>query len=341
MNLPSEVPGGKAPETLSASTAAAVIRDEIVRHGAITFQRFMELALYHPQHGYYRQPLAPIGKEGDYFTASQVQPVFGRLVRRYCERLADEHLPAMPRNVVELGPGRGEMANAFSTWNYRGFHAGSAPEIGQFHGVIYANELFDALPVRLARYWRGRYWERMVSLKHDVFTWSEREAVDKSIADYASRYGVPQEEGFEFELHQAAIELMSYLLGHAQRALLVFIDYGYTQREWKRFPQGTLMSYSRHQASPEVLLEPGARDITSHVPFTILMNEAAARGGELLRFETMAQALLYAGEQDEFAEALAAESPAASAALQQQLKLLLYGMGENFRVLVLRKNPHQ
>lgn len=297
----------------------------------------MEVALYHPQHGYYRQPLQPIGKQGDYFTASQVQPVFGRLVRTYCQRLADEHLPGMPRNLVELGPGRGEMAAAFTDWHYQGFHAGSAPAIGDFQGVIYANELFDALPVKVARYWRGRYWERMVTWKHSSFQWTEREAIDHSLQDYAVRYLVPQDENFEFEVHHAAIALLHYLLAHARRALLVFIDYGYTQREWKRFPSGTLMSYSRHQASPDVLAEPGLRDITSHVPFTILMNEAAEQGGELLRFESMAQALLFAGEADEFATALHAASPQEATLLQQQLKLLLYGMGENFRVLVLRK----
>ncbi len=330
-----------APATPSDSTkagsAADVLREEIARLGAIPFDRFMEVALYHPLHGYYQQPRQPIGKEGDYFTASQVQPVFGRLVRRYCELLATEHLPGTPKNVVELGPGRGEMAAAFADWNYQGFHAGSTPSIGDFEGVVYANELFDAMPVKVARYWRGRYWERMVTWKHGEFQWTEREAIDRSLASYATQHMVPQEEGFQFEVHHAATALLHYLMTHARRALFVFIDYGYTQREWKRFPSGTLMSYSRHQASPEVIAEPGTRDITSHVPFTILMNETAAHGGELLRFETMAQALLFAGEPDQFAEALQADHPQQALLLQQQLKLLLYGMGENFRVLVLRK----
>ncbi|MCU0226581.1 MAG: SAM-dependent methyltransferase [Bryobacterales bacterium] len=316
---------------------AQILREEIARSGAIPFDRFMDICLYHPGLGYYRQPRQPIGKDGDYFTASQVQPVFGRLVRRYCELLCAEYLPGSPRNLVELGPGRGEMASAFQGWQYKGFHAGAAPEVGGLEGVVYANELFDALPVKAVRYWRGRYWERMVTWKHGSFQWTEREALDRAFASYASSHMVPQDEGFHFEVHQSAIAMLHYLLTHVRKALLVFIDYGYTQREWKRFPEGTLMSYSRHQASPEVLAEPGMRDITSHVPFSILMNEAAAQGAELLRFETMAQALLYAGESDQFAEAIQADDPQQESLLRQQLKLLLYGMGENFRVLVLRK----
>ena len=57
-----------------------LIRDEILRGGPMPFRRFMELALYHPEYGYYRRARDPFGKEGDFYTAEQVQPVFGVLV---------------------------------------------------------------------------------------------------------------------------------------------------------------------------------------------------------------------------------------------------------------------
>jgi SAM-dependent MidA family methyltransferase len=69
------------------------------------------------------------------------------------------------------------------------------------------------------------------------------------------------------------------------------------------------MSYRRHQADEDVLADPGARDITAHVPFTALQEHGARLGLETVRFETLAQTLLAAGEPDQFAAALAASTP--------------------------------
>lgn len=332
-------------ESLSGTVheAALLLREEITRLGSISFDRFMEVALYHPVCGYYCQPEQPIGKRGDFFTASQVQPVFGRLIRSYCERLRAQHLPGLPDAITEVGPGRGEMAQSFQDWSYRGIHAGAALQLDGFQGIVFANELFDALPVKLARVREGRYLERRVSLEGEAFCWVDEQDESGAIASYAELHKVPHQEVFEFEIHAQSVTLLREMLGQMESGLLIFIDYGYTEREWKRFPAGTLMSYRRHQAAPDVLNQPGRSDITSHVPFTILMNEARACGAELLRFESMAQALLFAGETDEFSAALRVpdslmeQEAKHTSLLRQQLKLLLYGMGENFRVLALRK----
>jgi SAM-dependent MidA family methyltransferase len=313
----------------------SLLRAEIAQAGSIGFDRFMELALYHPQHGYYCQPKPPIGKHGDFFTASQVQPVFGRLMKRYCERLLADFMPGLPQHLCELGPGHGEMRDAFKGWQYRACLAGEQPELHDFHGVIFANEVFDALPVRVARIQHKQAFEQRVAFHEDAFCWSDAQAPCPLLSDYARRFQVPSEETLVFEAHEQGLQLLATLLRQVRRGLLVFIDYGYTTREWKRFPEGTLMSYRHHQASPDVLAEPGSYDITSHVPFTVLMAEAEAAGARVLRFERLAQALLFAGEADHFASALDAQEPRHRMLLQQQLKLLLYGMGESFRVLVI------
>jgi len=56
------------------------IRGEIERDGPIPFARFMELALYHPEHGYYASGRASIGRRGDFFTNVSVGPLFGKLL---------------------------------------------------------------------------------------------------------------------------------------------------------------------------------------------------------------------------------------------------------------------
>jgi SAM-dependent MidA family methyltransferase len=139
------------------------------------------------------------------------------------------------------------------------------------------------------------------------------------------------------EVNLEARRVIGEIAARMERGWVLAIDYGYTAREMVRFPQGTLMSYRRHQALEDVLAEPGERDITAHVNFTALSGHAAEAGFEIVRFERMAQLLLDAGEGDGFQEALRAGDEREALRLRMQLKTLLYGMGETFRALVARK----
>ena len=82
------------------------IVDLINKRGKITFADFMELALYHPEHGYYTSGKEKIGKKGDYYTSSDVHPVFGELIARQLEQMW--RLMGKGRfTVVEMGAGKG------------------------------------------------------------------------------------------------------------------------------------------------------------------------------------------------------------------------------------------
>ena len=89
----------------------AILREEIARSGPISFHRFMDAALYDPTHGYYRQPRDPFGKDGDFFTAEQLQPVFGILIAARIRMLYRDMGEPSDFTVVELGPGRGKWWN--------------------------------------------------------------------------------------------------------------------------------------------------------------------------------------------------------------------------------------
>ena len=89
--------------------------DEIRSSGPLTFARYMELALYHPEFGYYRQR-DPFGKAGDFYTAEQLQPVFGQLMATFVEQLTESSGAASPFEVLELGAGRREMADALQAF---------------------------------------------------------------------------------------------------------------------------------------------------------------------------------------------------------------------------------
>jgi SAM-dependent MidA family methyltransferase len=316
----------------------ALFRDEIERGGPLPFRRFMELALYHPEYGYYRQPRDPFGKHGDYYTAEQLQPVFGILVARRVRGLYEELGRPADFTVVELGAGRGEMAEAFSEFRYVPVDAGRGVMPQRFTGIVLANEFFDALPVEAAVRRGSGFLEMRVAWKEGRFVWVEGGPVSAEAGDYLRRYSPPREEGELVEINLEALAWIDRIAAALERGYLLAIDYGYTAREGVRFPQGTLMSYRRHTALEDVLAEPGERDITAHVNFTALEERARSAGLAPVRFETLARMLLEAGEPDGFASALASNSAAEEIRRRLLLKTLLFDMGETFRVLLARKS---
>jgi SAM-dependent MidA family methyltransferase len=319
------------------TAAGELLAAEIRREGSVSFRRFMEVALYHPEHGYYRRPRDPFGKAGDFFTAEQVQPVFGTLMAARIRQLYRAMGEPPGFTVVELGAGRGEMAEALAEWRYVpvDIDLGAVPET--FDGVVFCNEFFDALPVDAAVFTGGVFRERRVALAGDGFVWHDGGAADPAVERFLRRWFPPPEEGRCYEANLGALQWMERL-GRALRSGYLFtIDYGFTRRESVRFPAGTLMGYRRHTARENVLEDPGARDITAHVNFSALEDTGTECGFATERFETLAQTILAAGEADQFAAALGSGGPAGELRRRMQLKTLLFGMGETFRVLLQRK----
>jgi len=156
----------------------------------------------------------------------------------------------------------------------------------------------------------------------------------RTIRDYVDRYFPDCPDRSSAEVNLEALQWMECIARSLDSGYVFTIDYGYTAAESKRFPAGTLMSYRRHTATEDVLSDPGERDITAHVCFTALEDRGKKLGFETVRFERLSQTLLDAGEADQFAEALAGPDETRR---RLQLKTLLFGMGETFRVLLQRK----
>jgi SAM-dependent MidA family methyltransferase len=101
--------------TLGHPELVAAISSEITRNGPIPFVRFMELALYHPQYGYYmRQPDGadhePIGWSGDFYTSSDVHPILGRAIAAQARQMDELLSRPTPFTIVEMGAGKGLLA---------------------------------------------------------------------------------------------------------------------------------------------------------------------------------------------------------------------------------------
>lgn len=276
------------------------IADRIEREGPLPFSAFMEMALYDDEYGYYRGD--PFGREGDFFTASQLQPVFGAYVAALAQRL-----DAGFEKLIDIGAGRGEVGEAFAEGKYASVRKGEKiPKTNR--AILFSNELIDALPVDVA----GRDGEILkVDWNGERLVWQPHEPREGA---REMRQGVRAhlEEAYE------AIDQGSYVL----------IDYGYREGEHLRFPTGTLMSYRRHTASDEVLREPGVRDITAHVDWAALLREAQDVGWTVRSVETLRGSLLSLGEDTLASLNLLGE---------MQLRTLLFGLGESFDVVVLDK----
>lgn len=311
--------------------AGLLLQEEIRRDGPVPFRRFTEVALYHHEHGYYRKARDPFGKQGDFFTAEQIQPVFGILMAARIRQIY-QAMGAPPEFVVvELGAGRREMAEAFSEWPYIPIDLDSGELPQEISGVVFSNEFFDALPVDVAVYRDGAFREQRVALADDHFAWEAGPAVSAELDAYFRRYFLPPEEGRWYEASLGALRWMERIARALHSGYVLTIDYGYTRAESVRFPAGTLMGYRRHTAREDVLEDPGERDITAHVNFSALEESGDASGLRTERFETLAQTLLAAGEPDQFASVLTAGDELRR---RLQLKTLLFGMGETFRVLL-------
>ena len=239
----------------------------------------MEAALYHPEFGYYRRPRDPFGIHGDFYTAEQLQPVFG-IANRGTNPAACRDRMGAPEDftVVELGAGRGEMAAALARVALcpRGpgrAAAGPRPRRGLFQRVLRCAAGSCGSDAAEAKR-ESCAW----ALEGDRFTWIEAGPAPEEVECYRKRYLGALSDGQIFEAALESLAWLERIAAALEDGFVVTVDYGYTAAELLRFPSGTLMSYRRHQALEDVLKDPGEQDITAHVCFSALQGHGAARG---------------------------------------------------------------
>ena len=350
------------------------IENEIRANGPIPFSRYMELCLY-GEDGYYSGPRERFGKQGDFYTSSDVHAVFGRLLARQFEEMWRVLGEPEQITLVELGPGRGLFAQDMLAWSKKMFPAfysavryalmeGSAglrsrlaelfsAEIGagkvritstldetalDTPFIFFGNEFFDALPVEVLDH-RG---ELRVMLDNHRFA---EAFVPPSVAvlDYVEHFAVHPEDGERVDAPLIAQDYMCRIATLAasseQPGFLVFIDYGYTRDEQLAGRhRGTVRSFRKHTLGDSVYDAPGEQDITADVNFSALAAAARKCGIEPLALVTQSQFLVGIGEDTQFADAFQeCKLPQEHTKRALQLKHLITpeGMGEAFHVLVM------
>ncbi len=353
-----------APEQLEASRELTQrIRSEIEANGGwIPFARYMERALYMPGLGYYSGGAEKFGAGGDFVTAPQISPLFGRvLARQFAEVL--KHTGG---GILELGAGTGLLAaqvlgelralamdGPYSILEVSGnlrarqqqtLHAFTGkvnwldrlPE--KFTGIIFGNEVLDALPAHLVHWTGSGPLERGVIWRGGGLGWQDRPIADPALLDQARALDLPA--GYVSEINLAAPALVKTLAERLESGLLLFIDYGFGRSEYyhRQRHMGTLRAHYRHHALDDPFYLPGQCDLTAHVDFTAVADAALEAGLDVCGYATQANFLLAGG-----ITALLAETPVDAAASYLPLssgvqKLLSPAeMGELFKVIGMAK----
>lgn len=347
---------------------ADVLRNTL-QYGDLRFRDFVELALYHPEFGYYARASSPVGKGGDFITAPSLSPVFSfalsRLVREFLSRCEGAVC-----SIVDIGCGDGALI--------RDLAAENGAERARFFGVdralsraseggtttlimssidelprdgchlILSNELYDAFPfARLVQ--RGDHvHELWVTERDGALDWTEHEAAPE-YEDYFADRGIELAEG---QFADVSLEWEAFhadVLRVVTRGLVVTIDYGFpAQRLFdariRRF--GTAAAYAAQRVSRDLLVNAGEQDLTAHINFTDLERAGAREGATTLYFERLARFLLSLGitEHELFRPVLdheiadSAEGLRLLDARDEARRLVLPdGIGEDMRVLVQAK----
>jgi len=344
--------------------------------GALDFADFMREALYAPGLGYYTAGLPKFGAAGDFVTAPEVSPLFGRALARQVAEVLEQ---VDGGEILEFGAGSGKLAVELllelerlgslpACYRILDVSAGlrtvqrecieaQAPHLlgrvawidawpQDFCGVIVGNEVLDALPVRLLEIDQEGPVRLGVRLEEGRLAWTRLPATaeDRAVlGEIDARRGEGFPPGYRVEFHP---ELPGWVAGlaHALRQGVAFLfDYGGSARELyapERW-MGTLRCHLRHHAHDDPLLHPGLQDITAWVDFSRVAAAAQAAGLEVLGYTMQAHFLLGCGLAQVYEQAFAqAGGEADQLRLAQGFKTLMMPgeMGERFKAIALGKD---
>jgi SAM-dependent MidA family methyltransferase len=358
-------------DALAASHALQhLIAAEIARQsGAISFARYMELALYAPDLGYYSGGAAKLGKDGDFTTAPELTPLFGATLAHAAAAIIAQSAP----RILEFGAGTGKLAfdiltelarlgialESYAIVELSGELRARQQELlrdfpqvtwldgfpDSYDGVVIGNEVLDAMPVNLVRKTAHGWRELHVTVSDGRFDYLETALSPELARQLASQIhdddSLP--EGYETELHGTACGFMATLarmLAKGRGAAILF-DYGFPAHEYYlgQRENGTLMCHYRHHAHAEPFYLPGLQDITAHVDFTAMAVAAQDAGADVLAYMNQATFLIGSG----IGELLLRTDPSDAMAYLPQAKALQKlvspaEMGELFKVLIVGKD---
>lgn len=260
-----------ASEDVGAPELVTRVKDRIRQHGRITFAKYMSMALYDPDFGYYTSGRKTVGTDGDFITSASLGPAFGAMVAEWiASRYADMGYPN-DFEVVEIGAGKGLLcasimvhlrdsyAALYDSITYRIIETPILRETlapfgqsltdefpgkilmsdsiddladGSITGCVISNELPDAFQVHLVSTAEGALVEIYVTLNGDEFVEMVGEPSSPAIVDYFRDLSISLPDGYRTEVNLEATDWIRKTAGKLNRGFVLTIDYGYTAEEY-------------------------------------------------------------------------------------------------------------
>lgn len=343
--------------------------------GRISFARFMALALYAPGLGYYVAGARKFGEAGDFVTAPEISPIFARCLARQCRQVLTQ---INDGDILEFGAGSGAMAadillelEALDSLPQHYYIIEVSPDLQQrqrdtlmyraphllarvswldklpqnFHGVVLANEVIDAMPVHVVQFDGDAVSERYVAWQGEAFVWTDGPSSSAELQDAAvhliNEMGDDFTSGYVTEINLALNGWIAALGNMLTTGAVLLIDYGFPRHEYYHPDRttGTLMCHYRHRAHPDPFVWPGLQDITAHIDFTAVAEAADAAALDVAGYTSQAQFLLGCGLGELLQQATTDDVRAHLTMTQAVKKLTLPNeMGELFKVMALTRN---
>ena len=368
-----QIPHLDSNQQQASDALTQIIAAEIARQGAIPFSRFMELALYAPQYGYYTGGAHKIGAAGDFVTAPTLSPLFGQTLARQLTPL----LPQTAGNVYEFGAGTGALAatlldalsGCLNTYyivelspelaaRQREYIQQHAPDLAHkvkhltalpcsFDGIIIGNEVLDAMPSeRVCRHENGDFSRVCVGYEAGRFVLRYQSLLDPDLFQAALNY-FPEPEclqhagDYTSELHPTQHAFIRTLAQKLMRGAMIWLDYGFDAAQYyhPERSDGTLIGHHRHHTIHDPFYRVGLTDLTAHVNFSDIAEAGCAAGLDLIGYTNQATFLYNLGILDLLAAQFPqTDTPSYFQAAQAVNTLTAqHEMGELFKVMAFGK----
>jgi len=288
--------------------------EKIRKEGPITFEEFMEMALYEPGLGYYTSERTEIGRSGDFYTSPHLHPAFGAMIGKQIVEMWEIIQRPSDFHILEISGGAGYLckdildyltnrssvplsytiveANTFMKQKQEkqleGFldkvsWVSSLDEVKEMKGCILSNELLDAFPVHLIEM-QNSLKEIYVSAFDDTFVEVENDFSTPEITNYLNEYSISLQKGHRTEINLRIKDWLRSVDKILSEGFILTIDYGY--QAWDYYGEhrnrGTLLSYFKHQVVEDPYQNIGEQDITAHVNFS-----SVKKWGEELGLKTI------------------------------------------------------
>lgn len=347
------------------------IIEEIRRKGPITFEAFMEMAIYEPGLGYYASPETEIGRAGDFYTSPHLHPVFGAMLGRQMEEMWEIMGRPSGFGIIEMGAGRGYLSKdmleylstreIFKNITYHivelspfmaekqkallsGFRekvkwVSSLRELGPVTGCVLSNELLDSFPVHIVEM-EDELKEVYVSYKDDAFYEVKGSPCTGEISDYFKEFSVELPQGYRTEVNLRVRQWIKEVSEALRQGFVLTIDYGYPASDYysEERTRGTLLCYRGHEVSEDPYGHVGRQDITAHVNFSALKKWGEEAGLTALGFCPQGAYLVSLGIDEAITELFYSGSPDYPFEAAKMKGLILPGtIGETHKVMAQYK----